>query len=243
MQLSTGREPSIRCGEKYNVGVQKRVLGVLGGRDLSGPLFKLWADSAHILIAADSGADFVIEHGLRPHAIVGDMDSISPETLGLGIDVFRDDDQNHTDCEKMLAHVERGGHTSITLLGAEGDRVDHFFATLHASVKTSLDVRLAIRDGIARVLAPGHYRIPAFPGRRVSVLPLLPSEGVRLKGVRWPIRGALLAVGDYLSISNEAVEPFLDLEFESGALLVAQEYRQQDLPIWPDTDGLAILAE
>ncbi len=229
--------------EKYNVDVEKRILGVLGGRDLSGSLFKLWANSADILIAADSGADFIIEHGLRPHAIVGDMDSISPATLEMGIDVFRDDDQNFTDCEKMLAHVAMAGHTSITLLGAEGDRVDHFFATLHASVKSNLDVRLAVRDGLARVLSPGHYRIPAFPGRRVSVLPLLPSNNVRLKGVRWPIRDATLAIGDYLSISNEAIEPFLDLEFASGALMVAQEYREQDLPVWPDTDGLAILAE
>ncbi len=229
--------------EKYNVRVEKRILGVLGGRDLSGSLFKLWAESAHILLAADSGADFVLEHGFRPDGIVGDMDSVSAATLEMGIDLYRDDDQNHTDCEKLLAHVERKGHASVTLLGTEGDRVDHFFATLHACVASPLDIRLAIRDGLARVLRPGRYQIPAYPGRRVSLLPLLPSHGVVLKGVRWPVRGTTMAMGSYLSISNEAVSPLLDLEFTDGALLVTQECRHQDLPIWPDSDGLAILAE
>lgn len=226
----------------YNLVVGKRVLGVLGGRDLNGSMFKLWAKSADILFAADSGADAVVEHGFLPDAVVGDMDSISPKTLALNPDLIRDNDQNRTDCDKLLAHVQTLGHRAVTLIGVEGDRIDHLFATLHSCVTTPLDVRIAIRDGIGHILPPGTYRLPSRPGQRISLLPLLPSEGVTLEHVRWPVNAQRMAVGEFLSISNEATAAEVHLQFTSGALLVTQEVGIPELPVWPDQDGLAILA-
>jgi thiamine pyrophosphokinase len=221
--------------------VEKRILGILGGRDLTGGMFKLWAQSAHILIAADTGADSSIEQGVRPDAIVGDMDSISPSALASGIDLYRIDDQNHTDCDKLLELAHSWGHSEVTLIGVEGDRLDHLMATLHSCARTPLRVRLAVRDGLGHVLGPGTHRIPTIPGRRISFLPLIEVSSLTVTGVRWPLQAADLSIGNFISISNLAEEPICDIQFESGHLLVLQEIPHDRLPIWPDQDGLAIL--
>jgi uncharacterized membrane-anchored protein len=39
------------------------------------------------MIAVDGGADALIEAGYRPHVIIGDMDSVSDEALGIGAEL------------------------------------------------------------------------------------------------------------------------------------------------------------
>lgn len=212
--------------------MEKRILAVLGGRDVSEAMFKLWAETADILIAADTGADFVLEQGLKPHAIVGDMDSISAEALQLDIDQYRIDDQNHSDCDKLLDLVLSWGHRAITLIGVEGDRLDHMLGTLHSCAKTPLDVRIAIRDGIGHVLSAGKHAITATPGRRLSLLPLTRCSGVITSGLRWPLESANLAMGEFVSLSNLVEETTVTVEFSAGSLLMLQEVRLPELPVW-----------
>lgn len=227
--------------DKYNLYVEKRILGVLGGKDVSGAMFKLWAQSAHILVAADSGADFALDQGIRPHAIVGDMDSVSASALESGIDLYRIDDQNHTDCDKLLDLIHRWGHEAVTLIGIEGDRLDHVLATLHSCAKSPVRVRLAVRDGVGHVLEPGKFRIPTVPGRRISFFPLHEARGVSATGLMWPLNDTILTIGNAISVSNLTEGESCDVEFESGSLLVLQEVPHERLPLWPDQDGLAIL--
>jgi len=228
----TGGIPSSSASDPYNVDVEKRILAVLGGRDVSESMFKLWAETADILIAADTGADFILEQGLKPDAIVGDMDSISPEALALDIDQYRIDDQNHSDCDKLLDLVQSWGHRAITLIGVEGDRLDHMLGTLHSCAKSSLDVRIAIRDGIGHVLAPGRHTVSATPGRRLSLLPLTRCAQVSAKGLRWPLDAADLAMGEFVSLSNLVDETPVTVDFSSGSLLLLQEVPLSELPVW-----------
>ena len=169
------------------------------------------------------------------------MDSVSASALGSGIDLYRIDDQNHTDCDKLLELAHSWGHREVTLIGVEGDRLDHLIATLHSCAKTPVHVRLAVRDGLGHVLGPGTYRISTIPGRRISFLPLVEVSALNVTGVRWPLQAVNLSIGNFISISNLAEEPMCDISFESGHLLVLQEIPHDHLPIWPDQDGLAIL--
>lgn len=57
----------------------KRVLIFAGGRIDPDVLQDIQADD--VLIGADRGALFLVEHGIRPHLAVGDFDSVSPEEL------------------------------------------------------------------------------------------------------------------------------------------------------------------
>ncbi len=199
---------------------------MLAGGDLPLPLLGAWCASATRIYAADGGADRVLAAGHRPHVVVGDLDSLSarPGTEGealAGIEVVPSDDQDTTDAEKLLALVAARGHGSVTLVSLEGDRLDHLLGTLSAAAASPLTLALGLRTTHARLVqGPGRWCGEAPPGARVSVLPLGVAEGVTLAGVRWPVEGRAMALGGFVSVSNEALGGPLSLSLDAGAVLV-----------------------
>lgn len=214
---------------------QNLVLGILGGTDLSGEKFKLWAQKAHILVAADSGADQCLAHGFHPDIIVGDFDSLAHSPDSYGAEIVKVDDQNLSDCDKLLAHVSALSD-QIVLSGFEGDRFDHMLASLGSCLKSSLRIRIATRDGWADLLRPGSHVLRLIPGDRFSVLPILPCKGVSLKGARWPLNDVSLELGGQVSLSNIAEQESMSLELISGAVLVIRPLEEGRAPLWPLED-------
>ncbi len=91
--------------------------------------------TADLIIAADSGARHLKGSGYLPHVIVGDMDSIDPDTL----EFFQTNNvliqshprrKNQTDLELCLAYAKEHGAEQITILGAIGTRMDHSLANI-----------------------------------------------------------------------------------------------------------------
>ncbi len=197
-------------------GSAPRVLGVLAGRDLAPGALEAWLAWADRVVAADGGADLCRAAGREPDAIVGDLDSISDAT-GL----VRDEDQDTSDADKLLAFLKAEGHAEATLIGVEGDRLDHVLATLLSVARSRLRCRIVLRSGSARVVgADGILRQDARG--RVSVIPLAPSR-VTLLGVRWPLHDAVLDPLGLVSISNEMVEKRLSLAISKGLVALFLE--------------------
>ena len=99
---------------------------------------------ANMIIAADGGAAHVQAAGGVCDVIVGDMDSVCPETLdqarNAGADI-RDfpTAKDATDGELALQEAVSRGATSITIVGAlGGPRVDHLLANVALLAHPSL---------------------------------------------------------------------------------------------------------
>lgn len=212
--------------ETSNFSVGKRILGVLGGQDVDDRVFKFWAMESDILLAADAGADLALRHGIVPHAIIGDLDSVSEAALASGADIYKFDDENSTDCDKLLQWVVIQGHRSIRLIGVEGDRLDHVLGTLGSCARSPLDIRLILRDGEGILLKAGHHRLEAVAGQRVSLLPVGEVEGVDAPGLRWPLTQATLQLDGLVSVSNVVETAPLEISIASGTLLVILESTQ-----------------
>jgi thiamine pyrophosphokinase len=99
------------------------------------------ARDADLLLAADGGANHLAAVGLRPAAVVGDLDSIRPGVRAwLGEQAMAPrPDQDHTDLEKTLAFaIDERGATRVTVLGAEGrDRAARRGRPLRAGARPS----------------------------------------------------------------------------------------------------------
>lgn len=211
----------------------ERVLGVLAGESLSPGVLRAWCDSADLVLAADGGADRVLAVGRRPHRVVGDLDSLSDRASDSGLDVLHDPDQDSTDCDKLLRLAQSCGASAVTLACVEGGYLDHLLAVLSSALRSPLDVRLALRTGVAWVLrAPAAVRAAALPGRRVSLMPLVRCTGVRLAGVRWPLEGAELDWTGLVSVSNRAEGTSVEVGLASGGALLFIEYGAEEVPFW-----------
>lgn len=210
-----------------------RALGVLHGNDFDVYLLKDWAESSSTLIAADGGANALLEIGISAHIIVGDLDSASVQAQAAANEVFADENQSKTDCDKLLQVAHNRGFDEITLTCAEGDLPDHVLAILQSAARAEIGVRIGYRRGVGWIVKPGKsYRAATRADVRVSLLPIEPCDGVVLQGVRWQLAGAVLSATGLTSISNRAVGDVIECSIENGAALLFVEYPREEMPFW-----------
>lgn len=197
-------------------------------------LLRKWAVSADILVAADGASDQLLEIGLIPNAIVGDLDSISHRALSCGAELYKDSSQSTTDCDKLLAFCATRNFSPLTLASLEGDRLDHVLDSLFSIGRSKVrqDVTVALRRGLAWVVGPEGISRDAEPGQTASLIPLTDCLKVRAEGVRWPLRSADLSPSRLTSISNQVVSNRIEVKLKSGLLLLLIEHDVSEFPIW-----------
>ncbi len=188
--------------------------------------FAAFATAASPLLAADGGANHLARLGLRPAAVVGDLDSIRPSVrqwLGEGLMVLRPD-QDRTDLEKTVEHaVEVLGVRRLTVVGALGGRIDHTIGNLGLLVRLAFGPNLVLREAATEVLAvSGELELAAEPGQTWSVWTFDPGVRVTLEGFRWPVDGVALDAGGRPSISNLAESDRVRVIAVGGAAVITR---------------------
>jgi thiamine pyrophosphokinase len=162
------------------------------------------------LIAADGGLRHMQALGLRPHVIVGDLDSIGPgeaEALaaaGVRVAVYpaRKDE---TDLELALRLACDEGARDLLIFGALGGRWDQTLANLlllaHPDFRTT---RIRLVDGHQQIyLIQGSATIEGSSGDTVSLISLDgDAQGVTTTGLEYPLSEGTLPFGATLGISN-----------------------------------------
>lgn len=201
-----------------------RVLGVLGGRSMAPAQVADWCASADCIIAADSGLFNVLEAGFVPDILAGDFDSVPQEMRERFESLDLSDDQDTTDCQKLLGLVKNFGYESVTLIGTEGDLVDHMLDTIHSATRVDLRVRVGLIRGTAYILrGPQNFNVTSKEGKRVSMLPIENAVGCSLAGVQWPFEGRELSPSGFTSISNQALCGSVQASIESGSVYLFVE--------------------
>jgi len=209
----------------------QKVLGVLAGGDMPTDQLAAWARSADLVLAADGGADRLLEAGIKPRTTIGDLDSLS--SVAAVPLVIRDPDQETSDCDKLLSLAERLGHESITLCCVEGDRLEHVIGTLRSAARSVIRVRLALRRGVAWVLVGSDEVVVELEeGERVSLMPLEACAKADILGVRWPLVGVELSIDGRTSLSNEAVGGAVTARIGSGAAALIVTSPRFESPAW-----------
>jgi thiamine pyrophosphokinase len=205
----------------------EKVLLVLGGA--VDPSLEEIARSHSIIVCADSGAEYVRSIGLTPRSIVGDLDSISPDTLSyfesLGTSVHSVHDQNTDDFEKALAHLSSFHSGAVTVLGLTGLRTDHALTNLSVMLRwTNKFERLIAIDAYASyeflTEKKSQIQIESHVGQLISLMPFGIARKVRTNNLQYALSDEDLALGEREGLSNVATASSVRVSIESGALLV-----------------------
>jgi len=185
--------------------------------------------AADLLAAVDGGAEALLEAGLTPALLVGDLDSITAGTREIlesaGVEtVLLPTAKDETDTEAALRLVVERGADDITVYGAlGGPRLDHLLGNLFLLSSPWLApvmVRL-VDDRHEAFLAKGDASFAGEPGDTVSLLPLTPEvEDVRTEGLLYPLAGEALVQAETRGISNAMTGPMARVTHGAGVLLV-----------------------
>lgn len=190
---------------------------LVGGGELDPASVEHSLTIAPCLVAADGGADAALALGLRPEAVIGDLDSASAATLAaLGADrVHRISEQDTTDFDKCLRSISA---PFILAAGFTGARLDHGLAAFHALVRHPGQRCILLGGQDICFLAPKILVLDVPKATRLSLFPLGPVAG-RSTGLRWPINGLAFAPDRLIGTSNETIGP-VRLSFDAPVMLV-----------------------
>jgi thiamine pyrophosphokinase len=196
--------------------------------------FRIALQQANHIIAADGGANALHRGGLRPHILIGDLDSVTQATLddytAAGVAIIRyPAAKDETDLELALLHAVAQEATHIDVLGALGGRWDQ---TLSNIALLSLPELAGLR---VRLLAPPQElylvqqsaEVVGTPGDTVSLLPVGgPASGITISGFAYPLHEATLPYERSRGISNVLHAERGTIHLRQGHLLVIHTHTQ-----------------
>ena len=135
-------------------------------------------------------------------------------------------EQDTTDFEKCLYSVDAPYFLAVGFLGR---RFDHSLAATHILWRRRTQRVILVSEEEIVFLLPRHWRIEVPTASRVSLFPLRPIYVERSQGLRWPLDGLQLEIGQQIGTSNESAAPtveiILRLKETWSSLLVTLERR------------------
>lgn len=179
------------------------------------------------LIAADGGAMHLRALGLRPHAVIGDFDSLHPRVIGTleqsGAVLERHPaHKDETDLELAVRYTLSQGFTDILIFGALGGRWDQTLANLLLPAQPEFSAaRIRLVDGRQQIFPiRGSGIIEGQPGDIVSLVPLNGDvHGITTDGLEYPLRDETLFSGTTRGISNVLLGESARVTARQGVLL------------------------
>ncbi len=195
---------------------------VLGGEHPSAHITEQHMRDADLVVAADSGFDFLWENGLDFDYIVGDMDStryghalaeMPSEKL-----IIASTEKDETDTELGLQFLKERGIDFVTMIGGGGGRLDHLLgivALFDREIRP--DEWYTKNEGVVSIDRSKSFR--NLKGKTVSLFPA-GIEPCRMQshGLKWPLDNLEWQRGS-AGISNVVKSDEVTIVPKSGRLL------------------------
>lgn len=197
-----------------------------------------WLDGADLVVAVDAGARWLAWVGVRPDALVGDLDSVAPDLVRSleadGVTIERHPTaKDSSDTELAVAYARRQGAQQIVVIGAfGGPRIDHELANvLLLSGATDPAGMTLVRDEatLSAIRGGGERAISGPPGTLVSLFPVGGDAlGVTTRGLAYPLRDEVLQAGSTRGLSNAVATVPASVGLRHGTLLIAEQPAEGD---------------
>ena len=177
-------------------------------------------DNAKIVVASDGAANILYRYSKDIDYIIGDLDSISEEVLNY----YKNKDvtvkrysvkKDKTDSEISIDEICKMGIEKIIMIGAKGDRIDHFMANLNLLYYAdNIGVNLVILD------ENNEITLLIKVNQTISFVSLVGDvKGINLKGFEYELENYDLHFGSSILTSNVAKKERAFVEIKKGSLL------------------------
>ena len=144
--------------------------------------------TAGTIICTDGSANKLLENGLTPNVIIGDMDSTTIDQdsfKGLYVKII---DQENTDLYKAFELCKLNNLSPLTVLGTSQLREDHTIGNLIllANYSDELDINF-VTDYFTITCHHGKRSFTSFKQQLVSIVPVEDIQSITTKGLEFPL--------------------------------------------------------
>ncbi|CBG40503.1 thiamine diphosphokinase [Helicobacter mustelae] len=147
---------------------------------------------AEFLVVCDGAMRHLEALDILPHAIIGDLDSISPQLKAKYQDrIIEIKEQNSNDLSKAFFYCISLGYKEITILGATGKREDHTLANISLLLHYHSFAKVILRSDYGTfqtfAIKQSPHVIQSFKGQQISLFCLDPSVQLTSTKLKYPL--------------------------------------------------------
>jgi len=145
--------------------------------------------NAKKLICCDGAISFLEQQNITPHIIIGDCDSItSTQKEKYQSIIIEDGNFAYNDLQKALKYCIATGEEKVVILGAGGERDDHFLANTGILIHYAnmLSLTMITNYGIFTPIK-GTTTFESYPGQQISVFSFSPEAAITFHGLKYPV--------------------------------------------------------
>ena len=185
------------------------------------------------IIAADGGAQHCISLGVTPDVIIGDFDSLEPDTLNAfqhaGVELIKfPAHKDETDLELALQLALDRGFDEVFIIAALGNRWDMSITNILLLANPTLSkLYIRILDGskeLFLIRGSSQVEIHNQAGLRLSLIPLAgDAVGITTHGLEYPLIDETLYFGSPRGVSNVFKQDSAHIQIREGLLLCIYE--------------------
>lgn len=191
--------------------------------------------SETVLVAADSGADYLLKKKIIPDIVIGDMDSISTNTLEFckknSITLLFNKEKDETDTELAVRWCSSNKIKEALIINSLSKRFDHSMGVVSNLILAEiLGVNCRVEStGETLYAVLGRFeKENVNPGTVISLIPVTGKvEKVTTEGLKYSLNEEDLYSHSTRSISNIALEDKISVSLKKGILLVSLNRKRE----------------
>ena len=173
------------------------------------------------IFGVDGGTEYLYKLFLQPTQIIGDFDSIDENTKkrairdGADINSF-DPDKDRTDLEIALDVASKNKGRDITIIGGEGNDIDHLFGNLLTISSFHSTEEIMWVTKLETIIFSSKQFFKIKKNSTFSILPLSRIEKLSIKGAKWDIDNENIPYGSTRTLRNSALSEEIFIEAKNG---------------------------
>lgn len=174
------------------------------------------------VFAADGGFDHCRRAGVKPAAVLGDMDSLAGKGDDTTALIRFPAEKDLSDMELAVDHALVNGYGAVDVFGALGGRIDHELCNVIVCAKHPGTLRLLDERSVIIAIDAGKSLSGAgSPGDIITLAALDDGARCTTGGLRYALRDEFLARGSR-GLSNVIEGGSFSVAVSSGTVLVIQ---------------------
>lgn len=192
-------------------------------------------ENSDYVICADGAAQYLMELNMYPNLLVGDLDSISNDSLewiekgNVKLEQFPVK-KDMTDTELAIEFALKKSPHRITVVGATGSRMDHSLGNIMLLYKIhKMGIKARIIDELNDItITDSKIKIEGSIGQTISIIPIGgDAKGVTLNGLEYPLDNYNIHMGSSIGISNRFIQEEAIITVEEGTILVIKTREEE----------------
>ena len=176
------------------------------------------------IICADGAANKVIQLGIEPDYILGDLDSIDNNNLKkYSKNIIELKNQNHNDLYKSLIWLKEQNIKKIDIIGIDGKRIDHTIGNFSIILNCISFIDITIHTKHGTIYTVNKERtFKNCQKKYISIFNSMPENKITTHGLKYELNNDYLKEL-YIGTLNKALENEITIKTKDKILIYINE--------------------